>query len=313
MRHVQFSSICEMIPRLTWGLFCLLGLLGLSACRSSVAEASVLSVDTSIDPEAWVVIPAGPFLAGQFNDQVTLTHSYTIMVTDVTVEQYTRFLNQALADGFVKIEADQLVGFYPGDPFHGAKHEEAISPKNYPFVPLNDPASPFTFDGKIFAPRSGLSNHPMTNVSWFGAWGYCRYYGYRLPTGLEWEKAARGIDGRPYPWGWDLTKANANFYASGDPFEDMRTYGSGTTPVGFYNGETYAGFATLDSPSPYGLYDMAGNVWQWVSDITPGMHYRFMRGGSKDSYPPDLRVWVTNNATPSYYGPGTGFRCVREP
>ena len=118
-------------------------------------------------------------------------------------------------------------------------------------------------------------------------------------------------DERPFPWGEEITRENANFYASRDPFEDMSSFGSRTTPVGFYNGQKYGDYQTLDSASPYGLYDMAGNVWQWTGDIYEGMHYRFMRGGSKDTYEMDLRVWVRNNATPTYASPGVGFRCVK--
>ena len=91
----------------------------------------------------------------------------------------------------------------------------------------------------------------------------------------------------------------------------MSTFGSRTSPVGFYNGQTYGDYATLNNASPYGLYDLAGNVWQWTGDIYEGMHYRFLRGGSKDTYDMDLRVWVRNNATPTYFSPGVGFRCVR--
>ena len=148
-------------------------------------------------------------------------------------------------------------------------------------------------------------------VTWFGAWGYCGYYDWRLPTEMEWEKAGRGTDTRPFPWGDEILRENANFYASRDPFEDMSSFGSRTTPVGFYNGNTYDGYATLDSASPYGLYDMAGNVWQWTGNVYEGMHYRFMRGGSKDTYEMDLRLWVRNNATPTYFSPGVGFRCAR--
>jgi formylglycine-generating enzyme required for sulfatase activity len=56
---------------------------------------------------------------------------------------------------------------------------------------------------------------------------------------------------------------------------------------------------------------MAGNVWQWTGDVYAGMHYRFMRGGSKGVYEYDLRVWSRNSAEPDYYGPSTGFRCAR--
>ncbi len=166
----------------------------------------------------------------------------------------------------------------------------------------------------LFKSKPGYENHPMTNVSWFGAWGYCEYYGYRLPSELEWEKAARGsTDDRPFPWGYEISRNSANYYASGDPFEDMSTFGSRSSPVGFYNGRTYDGYATLNSVSPYGLYDMAGNVWQWIGDVTPGFSDRFMHGGSMNTYDMDLRIWVRNSAPPQYYGPGVGFRCVRSP
>jgi formylglycine-generating enzyme required for sulfatase activity len=93
----------------------------------------------------------------------------------------------------------------------------------------------------------------------------------------------------------------------------MSTFGSRTTPVGFYNGQAYGDYTTLKSASPYGLYDMAGNVWQWTGNVYAGQHYRYLRGGSKDTYAMDLRVWVRNNATPTSYSPGVGFRCVRTP
>ena len=112
--------------------------------------------------------------------------------------------------------------------------------------------------------------------------------------------------------GHEIKLNYANFYASSDSFEHLAGKHDDTTPVGFYNGKTYDGYVTLDSASPYGLYDMAGNVWQWTGDVYEGMHYRFMRGGSKDTYDMDLRLWVRNNATPTYFSPGVGFRCARE-
>jgi len=290
----------------------LLGIL-LTACASVDLEAPIPVYETGVDSEAWATIAAGEFLYGQFDDPVAMEYDYEIMVTDVTVAQYVGFLNAALKDGSLKIADGQLVGFYPGDVFHGGKHEVEIAAGDYEIVPLDDPASRFSFDGSVFSAKSGYEAHPMTNVTWFGARAYCETYGWRLPNELEWEKAARGTDGRPFPWGHEIARNNANFSASRDPFEDMGSFGSRTSPVGFYNGMAYDGYTTLDGASPYGVYDMAGNVWQWTSEIQEGLHDRFMRGGSKDTYEMDLRAWVRNSATPMYFSPGVGFRCARTP
>jgi formylglycine-generating enzyme len=281
------------------------------SCAPVDLNASMPTFETGIDPNAWASIPAGEFLFGQHED-VETTDAYQIMVTDVTTSQYADFLNTALAEGYVKLDGDQIVGYYPGDPFHGVKHEEEIKAGDWLFMPINDPSQRIKFDGIRFTVQPGYGNHPMTMVTWFGAWGYCKYYDWRLPTEMEWEKAGRGTDNRPFPWGDEIQGENANFYSSRDPFEDMSSVGSRTSPVGFYNGQKYGDYQTLDSTSPFGLYDMAGNVWQWTGNVYEGMHYRFMRGGSKDTYDMDLRLWVRNNATPTYYSPGVGFRCARD-
>lgn len=287
----------------------------LVSCTPVDLNTPLPSYDTGVDPETWVQIPAGEFYYGQ-HDRIESTGAYEIMVTDVTVSQYADFLNAAHGDGFVKNQGDNIVGDYPGDTFRGVKHEEEIKAGDWAYLPLADPSQRVKFDGTAFNAQPGYENHPMTMVSWFGAWGYCQYYGWRLPSEIEWEKAARGPSTgtgstRPFPWGEEIKRENANFYASRDPFEDMSSSGSRTSPVGFYNGRKYDGYQTLDSASPYGVYDMAGNVWQWTGDVYAGMHYRFMRGGSKDTYEMDLRVWVRNSATPTYHSPGVGFRCVR--
>jgi formylglycine-generating enzyme required for sulfatase activity len=169
------------------------------------------------------------------------------------------------------------------------------------------------FDDTIFKVKTGYENHPVVLVTWFGARAYCDFYGWRLPTEIEWEKAARGTEGRPYPWGDEISRNNANYYSSHDLFEKIAGKGGDTTPVGFYNGNTYDDYETLDSPSPYGLYDMAGNVEQWTGNVYENQHYRYLRGGSKASYAYNLRVWTRNNAGPDYYSISIGFRCARNP
>ncbi len=281
-------------------------------CTSGPAPATLPQFDPGISSEAWATIPAGEFLFGQHNKNVNIPYAYEIMVTLVTNTQYAAYLNKALTDGKVKIVNNQIVGYYPGDQFTGKRHEKEIKAGDYLHVPIGDQDLRLAYDGKSFGVKAGYENHPVVAITWFGAKAYCEYYGWHLPTEVEWEKAARGTDGRAYPWGNDIALNQANFYASRDPFEAGLGAQGNTTPVGFYNGKAYNGYQTLDAPSPYGVYDMAGNVWQWTADVYEGLHYRYMRGGSKGNYEYNLRVWSRNSAEPDYYGPSTGFRCVRK-
>ena len=310
-KNKKVSAFIRVHPRpLILALGVILTLL--VSCTPVDLNAPIPTFETGIDPNTWAQIPAGEFFFGQ-HAEIEETAAFEIMVTDVTNAQYAEFINAALTDGTIKVADAEIQGYYPGDVFRGVKHEEEIPAGWYALAVLDDPASRIEFSGSAATPKSGYESHPMTMVSWFGARAYCQYYGGRLPTEIEWEKAARGsTDERPFPWGEEIQRENANFYASRDPFEDMGSFGSRTSSVGFYNGQKYGDYQTLDSASSYGLYDMAGNVWQWTGDVYEGMHYRFMRGGSKDTYEMDLRVWVRNNATPTYFSPGVGFRCVRD-
>jgi len=304
--------LCHIaIPVLALTLALTLTLALSSGCAAPIATAALANVDTGVAADAWAKIPAGEFVLGQHADKGMVEKPYEIMVTDVTNAQYAGYLNAALAKGTAKIAGNQVVGYYPGDLFHGHKHEKEIKAGDWLHVPLNDPSLRLAFDGKTFGVKPGYENHPMTLVTWFGARAYCEFYGWRLPSEAEWEKAARGTDDRPFPWGHEIALNNANFYASRDPFERLTGKQGDTTPVGFYNGKVYDGYQTADSRSPYGLYDMAGNVWQWTADLQTGIHDRWLRGGSKDNYGYNLRIWEHNSAPPDYASPSVGFRCVR--
>jgi formylglycine-generating enzyme required for sulfatase activity len=285
----------------------------LAGCAAPKLPDAFEAIHTGVDPEAWATVLAGPFLYGMHEKEVDLPYDYQMMVTHVTHAQFAAYLNRSLAGGTLRIAGDQVVGYYPGDAFHGKKHEERIDAGDWPHFPLQAAGSPLTYIDGSFASLPGYENHPVTMVTWFGAKAYCEAQDGRLPTEQEWEKAERGAqDNRAYPWGSQLERNQANYYSSRDIFEKVLGKSGTTTPVGFYNGKTYAGYATLDNASPYGIYDMAGNAWQWMADIYEGTHYRYLRGGSKADYGYNLRVWTRNNVRPDYEGPSIGFRCVKD-
>lgn len=237
------------------------------------------------------VVPGGPLLMGsdtgsenQRPARTVVVDSFLIDIFEVTNTHFASFLNA----------------------------EGTASDDGTPYVNLEGRALRIAEGADGFAPASWRdADTPVVHVTWVGARAYCEWVGGRLPTEAEWEKAARGTDGRPYPWGSDPpTPALLNYN------KNLRE----PTPVGSYP----------KGVSPYGIHDAAGNVFEWVADYyDPGYYavapdtnptgpatgdFRVIRGGAHAAI---VEAWVqTTYRQPSRETQGlvdTGFRCARTP
>jgi formylglycine-generating enzyme required for sulfatase activity len=212
--------------------------------------------------------------------------SFYIGKYDVTLAEYCNFLNSAVKENVITVK-NGLVYLNGG--------QDVLFQSR-----TADQYSRIDWNGSVFSVLDNRGDHPVTSVMWQGAAAFCNWLsirqgfqacynssgwecdfsknGYRLPTEAEWEYAARGGWASPYynyPWGDNADPAKANWPRSGDPYETGPL--PWTTPVGFFNGQLHKktdfawpinqdSYQTSDGVNSFGLYDMAGNVWQWCND-----------------------------------------------
>jgi sulfatase modifying factor 1 len=334
---------------------------------------SVVGCAVAGAPPGMVLIPAGQFAMGDHLGFVDPKHggdetpihtvrldAFYMGVYPVTTREYCQFLNSALTGKQIEVRDG---GVYLAGGSDLLCETRTLSPY-----------SRIGWDGKVFTVLDKKEDHPIVCIRWPGAAAYCNWLsaqqgrpscynpthwdcdfnrsGFRLPTEAEWEYAGRGGLQSPYrnfPWGDDADAAKANWPESRNPFRAGPL--PWTTPAGFFNGRLHhradfgwpggqESFPTANGVNGYGLYDMAGNVWQFINDwygrdyyaysptnnppgpasgslMPDGKPYRGMRGGNW--YNGENGHSRVSNRNPSYWrGPQdpnhpyyhVGFRIV---
>ncbi len=315
----------------------LFGCLLLMANTSGQTMAAVAWTDPNMpiiasDPAdmVFVKIPSGTFEMGDHSGDgssdeqpvhtVTLD-GFEISPYETTNSQYAAYLNTALAEGLIRIELDCL---------YAISDSNGSEPYGVVHCPDRGYNSQIEYTQGQFTVLSrddlSLADHPVVEVTWYGAQAFCRYYGYRLPTEAEWENAARGGYHSPYRrYPWDSNEidcSQANFQLGGGAIGSTYcnplnlTHKPYTSPVGYYGLQ-----------GNYGLCDMAGNVCEWCQDWRSRDYYpfspgdnptgpeegisRIIRSGSWEDG--DSACCVSNRAgtSPQTHYRTTGFRVCR--
>lgn len=296
-------------------------------------------------PESLVEIPAGEFQMGNCMDanegapdelpvHAVFLDTFYIDSCGINSQRYADALNWAYAQGELITVINNAVYQYG-------------TGTNFPYCDARATSTfnQITWNGSVFGVVPGKETQPVVLVTWYGAVAYCNWRsamegkplcydlttwecyfndGYRLPTEAEWEKAARGgASGHRFPWSDtdDIQHTRANYYSSADYLYDTSStrgfhpnFNSGLSPTGYF------------APNDYGVYDMAGNVWQWCNDWYGDGYYtdspyanplgptsgqrRVLRGGCYANPAPNCRSSNREDSPAERFLASAGFRCV---
>jgi len=276
--HTKVTS-AYFAKRVCPGIFYLLALVLLVQAKVNAKEPSLAKTMAFISEGAFTMgSNVGP--DDEKPEHTTFVKAFYLDILPVSNADFALFLNSR------GLQNQQGESFYDDD-----DHDARIHLQN-----------------STWRADQGYASHAVNEVSWVGARDYCAWLNKRLPTEAEWEKAARGLDGRKYPWG--NSPPNAKLALFGGPFNS-------SAPVD----------AFPDGASPYGILDMAGNQWEWVSSAYRPYPYkmddgrenqsagpvRATRGGGHDSNAQEITTtqrgrYLSRNPKAGHHN--IGFRCA---
>jgi formylglycine-generating enzyme required for sulfatase activity len=266
-----------------------------------------------------VYVPAGPFLRGTSAAQAQALTAQFGDYYVVETPQRSIYLRAYYIDKF-EVTNQQYAQFLAAIAVADRRAPHAKGPRHQNYIPT------YWHDHRL-----NRATQPVTGIDWYDAYAYCRWAGRRLPTEAQWEKAARGTDGREFPWGnaWIAAYSNNVESRFGQPIVrerqwiellghlHMEALQVLTTPVGSFP----------QGISPYGAHDMGGNLWEWCQDSyqkdyyrqapsrnptgPPPSAYKVLRGGAWSSHRGKIRTAYRNYDLVTDRHLEVGFRCAR--
>jgi sulfatase modifying factor 1 len=272
-----------------------------------------------------VFVPAGPFIQGSTQEEINQYQQWCSQANDLRGDptclsfgdefpQRTVILHAFWIDRH-EVANGQFEQFINAHPGYKTQAEKASYSLGYDPIVQQSPELRLADWSHPTGPSSTIPgmDYPVVHLSWDDADAYCQWAGKRLPTEAEWEKAARGVDGRPYPWGFkfdlNVDQDRENSYYLGS---------QGVQPVGHFP----------KGASPYGAEDMLGNVIEWVADWYDPNYYssaplvnpsgplsgteKVRRGGSVFTDASLTRVTWRSSKRPNITSINVGFRCARD-